>query len=83
MTPMMQNVVALALPGIAPFELGVVCEVFGINRSDQGLPSFDFAVVTEDAQPVTSSAGFTISVEHDLDRAYAADLVCVPASPPD
>jgi transcriptional regulator GlxA family with amidase domain len=83
MTPMMQNVVALALPGIATFELGVVCEVFGLDRRDQGLPSFDFAVVTENAQPVTSSAGFTISVEHDLDRAYAADLVCVPASPPD
>ncbi len=80
---MMRNVAALALPGIAPFELGVVCEVFGIDRRDQGLPSFDFAVVTEDAQPVTSSAGFTISVEHGLDRAYSADLVCVPASPPD
>jgi transcriptional regulator GlxA family with amidase domain len=80
---MMQNVVALALPGIAPFELGVVCEVFGINRSDQGLPSFDFAVVSENALPVTTSVGFTISVEHDLDRAHVADLVCVPASPPD
>ncbi len=58
---MLQNVVALALPGVAPFELGVVCEVFGIDRSDVGLPAFDFAVVSEGGAPVQSSVGFTIS----------------------
>ncbi|MCZ3386174.1 MAG: hypothetical protein LH630_04240, partial [Actinomycetia bacterium] len=30
-----------------PFELGVVCEVFGIDRSASGLPMLDFAVVSE------------------------------------
>ena len=54
---MLQNVVALALPGVAPFELGVVCEVFGIDRSDVGLPAFDFAVVSEGGAPVQSSVG--------------------------
>ncbi|MEO8329141.1 MAG: helix-turn-helix domain-containing protein [Candidatus Nanopelagicales bacterium] len=80
---MLNNVVALALPGVGPFELGVICEVFGIDRSDQGLPNFDFAVVSEGAQPVPSSADFTLTTEHGLDRAHVADLVCVPASPPD
>jgi len=77
---MLQNVAVLALPGIAPFELGVVCEVFGIDRSDVGLPAFDFAVVSEGAAPVTSSSGFTIAPEHGLERAAQADLICVPAS---
>jgi transcriptional regulator GlxA family with amidase domain len=80
---MLQNVVALALPGVAPFELGVVCEVFGIDRSDVGLPAFDFEVVSEEGAPVQSSAGFTIAPTAGLDRAAHADLVCVPASSTD
>lgn len=80
---MLQNVAVLALPGLAPFELGVVCEVFGVDRSDVGLPAFDFAVVSEDAAPVPTSTGFTVAPEHGLDRVGAADLLCVPASSPD
>lgn len=77
---MLQNVVVLAVPGVAPFELGVVCEVFGIDRSDVGLPAFDFAVVSENAAPVTTSLGFGISPNHGLERAAEADLICVPAA---
>ncbi|MFL6289111.1 MAG: GlxA family transcriptional regulator [Actinomycetes bacterium] len=77
---MLQNVVALAMPGLSAFELGVVCEVFGTERSDVGLPSFDFAVVSEDAAPLRSSSGFVLTPQHDLARATEADLVCVPAS---
>src|ERR1043165_6547244 len=74
------NVVALAMPGLSAFELGVVCEVFGIEPSDVGLPSFDFAVVSEDAARLRSSAGFFLTPDHDLSRASEADLVCVPAA---
>ena len=42
---MLQKIVALVIPGIAPFEFGVVCEVFGIDRTDSGGPTFDFHVV--------------------------------------
>lgn len=77
---MLKNVAVLALPGVAPFELGVVCEVFGIDRSASGLPVFNFAVVSEDAAPVRTSLGFLLSPEHGLERAAKADLVCVPAS---
>ena len=80
---MLQNVVALALPGLAPFELGVVCEVFGIDHSDVGLPGFEFAVISEGGRPVRSSAGFMVSSEQGLERAAEADLVCVPASSSD
>jgi transcriptional regulator GlxA family with amidase domain len=77
---MLKNVVVLALPGVAPFELGVVCEVFGVDRSDQGLPSFDFAVVAAEPGHVRTSLGFDLVVEHGLERAEGADLVCVPAA---
>ena len=80
---MLQNVVAIGQAGMAAFELGVVCEVFGVDRSQDGLPTFDFAVVTEGGQPVSTTAGFTITPEHGLERVAEADLVCVPASEPD
>jgi transcriptional regulator GlxA family with amidase domain len=74
------NVAALVPNGVAPFELGVLCEVFGIDRSDQGLPSYDFAVCgVEPGRVSTSIGGFSVVVEHGLERLADADLIGVPA----
>ena len=43
---MLQNVAVVILNGFTPFELGVLCEVFGVDRTDDGLPAYDFAVVS-------------------------------------
>ena len=67
--------------GVAPFEPPVLCEAWGVDRSDQDLPVFDFAVCSPGARSVPTSAGFTVQVAHDLDRVAAADLVAVPAVP--
>jgi len=83
MTPRLDSVAVLVLPGVAPFELGVACEVFGIDRSDDGVPGAHFAVVTEHPGLVPTSAGFGLHVAHGLDVAHRADLVVVPASPVD
>jgi len=76
---MLKKVVCLVLPGTAPFEFGVVCEVFGIDRSAMGGPSFDFHIATADPGPVPSSLGFTMDIRDDLSIAADADLVAVPA----
>ena len=76
---MLKNVVLLAIPGVAPFEFGVVCEVFGIDRSDTGGPTFDFTIVTADPGPVATSLGFDMMIENGLDAAAHADLIAVPA----
>ncbi len=47
----LRSVAVVALPGVAPFELGVLCEVFGVDRTDQGVPALDFRVVTPDPGP--------------------------------
>ena len=80
---MIRNVAAVVYDGAAPFELGVVVEAWGTDRSDQGLPTFDFAVCAPEAGPVTTTGGFGITVEHDLSRLEQADLVAVPAVPRD
>ena len=76
---MLRNVAAVIVDGFTPFELGVVCEVFGIDRSDDGLPTYDFAVVAAEPGPLRAEAGFTVSTPYGLDRLAVADLVVVPA----
>ncbi|MCU1659114.1 MAG: AraC family transcriptional regulator [Pseudonocardiales bacterium] len=74
-----RNVAIVALPGVQPFELGVAWEGFGIDRSDEGVPIFDCAVVAM-TNNVPTAAGFSLSTPHRLDRAREADLVIVPAN---
>ncbi|MEV4776341.1 helix-turn-helix domain-containing protein [Microbacterium sp. LTA6] len=71
----MKTVACVVQDGFAPFEFGVACEAFGLDRSDDGVPNFDFRIVTPRPGVVQSKIGFSINVEHDLSFAYEADLV--------
>ncbi|MEW2120745.1 helix-turn-helix domain-containing protein [Streptomyces sp. NPDC005474] len=76
---MLENVAVALLDGVNPFELGVVCEVFGLDRSDEGLPVYDFAVASAEGPTLTTHAGFSLTTEHGLERLETADLIAVPA----
>ena len=76
---MLTNVAVVVLNGFEPFELGVLCEVFGNDRTDEGLPGYEFAVVAGEDGPLRSPAGFTLQTEFGLDRLETADLIAVPA----
>ena len=69
------------IDGVAPFEFGVLCEVFGLDRTDDGVPRIDFRVCAEDpSRPVaTQISGVHLSADHDLTGLAGADLVAVPA----
>jgi transcriptional regulator GlxA family with amidase domain len=73
----LKNVVALVYDGVGSFGLGAVSEVFGYDRSADGLPGYDFAVAAEKPGPVRTDTGLLIFAEHGLERLAAADLVCV------
>lgn len=67
---------------VAPFELGVLHEVFGIDRTDDGVPAFDYRVCAED--PGTRFAvegGLVVSATDGLDACADADLVALPSGP--
>ncbi|MER5729743.1 helix-turn-helix domain-containing protein [Streptomyces sp. NPDC002138] len=77
---MLNNVAVALVNGVAPFELGVFCEVFGTDRSEQGLPVYDFAVCAAEEGPLGSGGGaFAIVPAHGIERLEEADLICVPA----
>jgi transcriptional regulator GlxA family with amidase domain len=78
---MLRNVAAVVIDGVAPFELGVLCEAFGIDRSDDGLPVLEFDICAQEPGQVATSLGFGLTVEHGLERIDQADLVAVPAMP--
>ncbi|UOQ89804.1 helix-turn-helix domain-containing protein [Agromyces endophyticus] len=77
---MLHSIACLAVPQMAPFEFGVICEVFGIDRSEHGGPVFDFHVVAADPGTVSTKLGFDLVVHEGLDFARTADLVAVPAA---
>jgi transcriptional regulator GlxA family with amidase domain len=74
-----ENVAVLVYDGVAPFELGVLSEAWGMDRSDDGLPVMDYAVCATEAGPVRTEGGFDLLVPNDLSRVESADLVAVPA----
>ena len=74
-----RSVVVVVDDGVSPFEFATACEVFGIDRSGEGLPAFDFAVCSPCPGPVRAPVGFELSAPHRLDRLARADLVVVPA----
>lgn len=76
---MLKKIVCLVLPGTAPFEFGVVCEVFGVDRTDMGGPAFEFVLATPDPGDVTMSLGFSVRIDDDLSACADADLIAVPA----
>jgi transcriptional regulator GlxA family with amidase domain len=75
----LKDVCAVVGGRVAPFELGVLHEVFGVDRSEAGLPTYDFAVVAIDDEPLTAGGGLTLSTPHRLDRLATADLIGIPA----
>ena len=76
---MLQNVAFVVLNRFPSFEFGVVCEIFGIDRTDDGLPAYDFAVVAGEEGRLVSEHGLALTDPADLDRLAEADLVVVSA----
>src|SRR5881275_2277750 len=77
--PPLRSVAVVVDDGLSPFEFAVACEVFGVDRTAQGLPGFEFAVCSPSEGPVTTPMGFTVTAQHRLEPLATADLVIVPA----
>ncbi|RQX30363.1 AraC family transcriptional regulator, partial [Micromonospora chalcea] len=76
---MLRSVAVIVMDQVAAFELGVLAEVFGTDRTADGFPSYRFDVCTADGGPVRSRSGFLLAPTADLTVVEEADLVAVPA----
>jgi transcriptional regulator GlxA family with amidase domain len=75
----LRNVAVVVVNGFLPFEFGTICEVFGADRTDDGLPAYDFAVVGGEPAPLRAYNDFTIQPPWGLERLAEADLIALPA----
>ncbi len=80
---MLQRVAVLVMDQVAPFELGVICEVFGTDRVVDGFPAYEFHTCSPGGKPVRTKSGWLLTPTADLAPIEDADLVAVPAYPLD
>jgi transcriptional regulator GlxA family with amidase domain len=66
---------------LALFEVSVPCEVWGLDRTDSGVPAAELRVCTGDPLPLRTDVGFTLSPDHGLEALRWADTIVVPAAP--
>jgi AraC family transcriptional regulator, transcriptional activator FtrA len=74
------SIAVLLQEPVSLFEFGVLAEVFGIDRSEEGVPAFDYRVCAETPGPLDSRNGTTVTAAFGLQAAADADLIAVPAS---
>ncbi len=80
---MLQRVAVLVMDQVAPFELGVICEVFGTDRVVDGFPAYEFHTCSPGGKSVRTKSGWLLTPTADLAPIEDADLVAVPAYPLD
>jgi AraC family transcriptional regulator, transcriptional activator FtrA len=76
----LKTVAVLLQEPVSLFEFGVLAEVFGIDRTEQDVPAFDYRVCAETPGPLDSRNGTTVTAPFGLEAAADADLIAVPAS---
>ncbi|MFW0793589.1 helix-turn-helix domain-containing protein [Gordonia sp. CPCC 205515] len=76
---MLQTVAVLLYRKVALFEFGVLNEVFGLDRTDDGVPAFEFLIGSpEPGAPLDIGNGAFVVPPHSLEDCLRADLVAVP-----
>ena len=76
----LRSVAVLLQEPVSLFEYGVLAEVFGIDRTEEGVPAFDYRVCAETPGALDARNGTSVTAAFGLEAATDADLVAVPAS---
>jgi transcriptional regulator GlxA family with amidase domain len=74
----MRSVAVIVQDGVEPFGLGAMCEVWAEPyHPEDDNPVFDFVVATPRPGRVSGPSGFDLVVDHGLEDAEHADLICI------
>ncbi|AQS68294.1 GlxA family transcriptional regulator [Streptomyces pactum] len=73
------RVALVAFPGIRAFDVSVITEVWGADRTDRGAPAFDLRRVAADGTTaIPMRGGLALHPDRTLDWLDGADLVLIP-----
>ena len=75
----MHTVAVVVFDRVAVFEMGVPCEVFGIDRSAMGLPNYRVQVCAAEPGPLTTAMRYGIEPRYGLRSVARADTIVIPA----
>ena len=75
----MHTVALVVFDGVSPFEMAVPCEVFGVDRSDDGVPPYRLIVCAAEEGPLRAKTGFAVAAPYGLSGLDEAHTVIVPA----
>lgn len=80
----LRSVAVLIRDDLSLFEFGIAAEVFGIDRTDSGVPPIEFRVCSQQTGPVATKHTDRIGVvaTHDLTGLQDADAVIISATLP-
>jgi transcriptional regulator GlxA family with amidase domain len=73
-----ETIAVIAFNDVNPFHLSVPHVVFRTYPEIDGLPDYVLKVCAVDPSPLRTSAGFSISTEHDLSALTQAQIIIVP-----
>ncbi|MEU3278744.1 GlxA family transcriptional regulator [Streptomyces antibioticus] len=76
--PPAYRVALVAFPGIRAFDVSVITEVWGSDRTDRGAPAFDLRRAAVDSTPVPMRGGLALHPDRTLTWLSRADLIVVP-----
>jgi transcriptional regulator GlxA family with amidase domain len=78
----MRTVAVLLHHAVRLFDYGVIHEVFGVDRRDDGVPAFELRRCSPGRRPVALVGGASLTATHGLSALVEADLVLVPGAAP-
>jgi AraC family transcriptional regulator, transcriptional activator FtrA len=73
-----RRVAALLYDGVAAFEMGIVAEVFGLDRPEMRDDWYRFVTVSEDRGPLRATGGVRVIAEAGLERLAEVGTIVVP-----
>ncbi|MGW6296235.1 GlxA family transcriptional regulator [Streptomyces sp. NPDC055058] len=72
------RVALVAFPGIRAFDVSVITEVWGVDRTDRGAPAFELRRAAADTDAVVMRGGLMLLPDRPLAWLADADLIVVP-----
>lgn len=73
-----RQVAVLIYEGVCAFELGIVAEVFGLDRPEMGRDWYRLVSCSEHAGPVLTNSGLRVAAECGLDAFDQAGTIVIP-----
>ncbi|MFD4032894.1 GlxA family transcriptional regulator [Streptomyces sp. NPDC058637] len=72
------RIALVAFPGVRAFDVSVITEVWGVDRTDRGVPAFDLRRTAADPAPIQLRGGLALTPDRTLAWLSRADLIVVP-----